>query len=43
MAQNLPHRNWQEFLQIRHADAGYDIAVDTAKERHVHVPMLDIE
>ena len=28
---------------IRHADAGYDIAVDTAKERHVHVPMLDIE
>ena len=28
---------------IRHADAGYDIAIDTAKERHVHVPMLDIE
>ena len=28
---------------IRHADAGYDIAVDTAKQRHVHVPMLDIE
>ena len=28
---------------IRHADAGYDIAIDTARERHVHVPMLDIE
>ena len=28
---------------IRHADAGYDIAVDTAKQRHVHVPMLDTE
>ena len=28
---------------IRHADAGYDLAVDTAKHRHVHVPMLDTE
>ena len=28
---------------FRHADAGYDLAVDTAKHRHVHVPMLDIE
>jgi urocanate hydratase len=28
---------------IRHADAGYDIAINTAKQRHVHVPMLDIE
>jgi urocanate hydratase len=28
---------------IRHADAGYDIAVDTAKHRHVHVPMLDTQ
>jgi urocanate hydratase len=28
---------------IRHADAGYDHAINTAKERHVHVPMLDIE
>ena len=28
---------------IRHADAGYDSAISTAKERHVHVPMLDIE
>jgi urocanate hydratase len=28
---------------IRHADAGYDLAIDAAKERHVHVPMLDIE
>lgn len=28
---------------IRHADAGYDIAKDVARERHVHVPMLDTE
>jgi urocanate hydratase len=28
---------------IRHADAGYDIAIDVAKHKHVHVPMLDIE
>ena len=28
---------------IRHADAGYEGAIDTAKTRHVHVPMLDIE
>ncbi len=28
---------------IRHADAGYEHAINTAKERHVHVPMLDIE
>lgn len=26
---------------IRHVDAGYDLAVDVAKERHVHVPMLE--
>ncbi len=26
---------------IRHADAGYDRAIDVARERHVHVPMLD--
>ena len=24
----------------RHADAGYDIAIDTAKERGVNIPML---
>jgi len=28
---------------IRHADAGYDIAQNVARERHVHVPMLDTE
>jgi urocanate hydratase len=28
---------------IRHVDAGYDIAKDVARERHVHVPMLDTE
>ena len=28
---------------IRHVDAGYDIAKQTARERHVHVPMLDTE
>ena len=28
---------------IRHADAGYDLAKDVARERHVHVPMLDTE
>jgi urocanate hydratase len=28
---------------IRHADAGYQIAKDVARERHVHVPMLDTE
>ena len=26
---------------IRHVDAGYDLAVDVAKAKHVHVPMLD--
>ncbi|MDT0710442.1 urocanate hydratase [Mammaliicoccus sciuri] len=25
---------------VRHADAGYDIAIDTAKERNVDIPML---
>lgn len=25
---------------VRHADAGYDIAIDTAKERGVNIPML---
>mgnify|MGYP002279635902 CR=1 FL=1 len=28
---------------IRHADAGYDIANRVAREKHVHVPMLDTE
>ena len=28
---------------IRHADAGYDDAIEVARHRHVHVPMLDIE
>ena len=28
---------------IRHADAGYDLAKNVARERHVHVPMLDTE
>ena len=26
---------------IRHVDAGYDHAIDVAKEKHVHVPMLE--
>jgi urocanate hydratase len=28
---------------IRHADAGYESAIQTARVKHVHVPMLDIE
>ena len=28
---------------IRHVDAGYDEAVQVAREKHVHVPMLDTE
>ena len=28
---------------IRHVDAGYDLAIDVAREKHVHVPMLDTE
>ncbi len=28
---------------IRHVDAGYDHAVEVAREKHVHIPMLDIE
>lgn len=28
---------------IRHVDSGYDIAKRVAHEKHVHVPMLDIE
>ena len=28
---------------IRHADAGYDSAISVARERHVHVPMSDVE
>jgi urocanate hydratase len=28
---------------IRHVDAGYDRAIDVARERGVHVPMLDAE
>jgi len=28
---------------IRHADAGYDLAIAVAREKHVHVPMLDTD
>jgi urocanate hydratase len=28
---------------IRHTDAGYERAAEVAREKHVHVPMLDIE
>ena len=28
---------------IRHCDAGYDEAIDVARAKHVHVPMLDTE
>jgi urocanate hydratase len=28
---------------IRHTDAGYDKAIEVARHKHVHVPMLDIE
>jgi urocanate hydratase len=28
---------------IRHADAGYDSAIEVARERHVHIPMLDTD
>ena len=28
---------------IRHADAGYSDAISTAREKHVHIPMLDTE
>ncbi len=28
---------------IRHADAGYEDALSTAREKHVHIPMLDTE
>ncbi len=28
---------------IRHADAGYEDALSTAHEKHVHIPMLDTE
>ncbi len=28
---------------IRHADAGYGDAIEVARHKHVHVPMLDIE
>ena len=28
---------------IRHVDSGYEIADKTAREKHVHIPMLDIE
>ncbi|MSO27950.1 MAG: urocanate hydratase [Candidatus Nanopelagicales bacterium] len=28
---------------IRHVDAGYELAVDVARQRHVHIPMLDTE
>ncbi len=28
---------------IRHVDAGYEEATSTAREKHVHVPMLDVE
>jgi urocanate hydratase len=26
---------------MRHADAGYDLAIETAKERGVDLPMID--
>jgi urocanate hydratase len=26
---------------MRHADAGYDVAIETAKERGVDLPMVD--
>jgi urocanate hydratase len=26
---------------IRHVDAGYDLAIDVAKAKHVHIPMLE--
>lgn len=25
----------------RHVDAGYDIAIQTAKEKGIHIPMID--
>jgi urocanate hydratase len=28
---------------VRHADAGYERAIEVARERGVHIPMLDIE
>lgn len=28
---------------IRHADAGYEGALETARTKHVHIPMLDME
>jgi urocanate hydratase len=28
---------------IRHVDSGYEIADTTAREKHVHIPMLDTE
>jgi urocanate hydratase len=27
----------------RHVDAGYDRAIEVARERGVHIPMLDME
>jgi urocanate hydratase len=28
---------------MRHADAGYDLAIQTAKQRHIDLPMLEGE
>jgi urocanate hydratase len=28
---------------IRHVDSGYESAEKTAREKHVHIPMLDTE
>ena len=28
---------------VRHTDAGYDLAKDVARQKHVHIPMLDTE
>jgi urocanate hydratase len=25
---------------VRHVDAGYDLAIETAKEKGVHIPMM---
>jgi urocanate hydratase len=26
---------------VRHVDAGYDLAIKTAKEKGVHIPMME--
>ncbi len=40
MAAILPFRNDFHTDQPRHADAGYEIAVECAKEKGLHLPML---